>query len=204
MLISLLFESPLIFIIVAVSLIASISIHEFAHAYIADKLGDPTAKYLGRVTLDPRSHLDPIGTLLLLFVGFGWGKPVPFNPINLQNPKRDGALIALAGPVSNFILALLLSLVWHSVSNYPIISTFLYFVIYFNLILGIFNLIPIDPLDGFKIVNGILPNRLSLQWQQTAQYGLIMLLIIVLTGTTERIIFPILDLFLMVMGIKPY
>jgi len=107
MLLELLFSNPLIFILVAAALILSISVHEFAHAYVADKLGDPTPRYLGRVTLNPKAHLDPIGTLLLVVAGFGWGKPVPFNPNNLSNPKRDAALISFAGPLSNFFMAII-------------------------------------------------------------------------------------------------
>ena len=105
----LLFSDPRTFVLVIFALIISITIHEFAHAFVADKLGDPTARALGRVTLDPRAHLDPLGTILLIVAGFGWGRPVPFDPSYLKNPKKDSALIALAGPVSNFLLAILLT-----------------------------------------------------------------------------------------------
>src|SRR3989339_661935 len=106
MLISLLFQNPLVFLFLAVVLIVSLAIHEFAHAYASDKLGDPTAKSLGRLTLNPLAHLDPVGTLLMLVAGFGWGKPVPFNPMYLKNPKRDTAIISFAGPFANFVIAL--------------------------------------------------------------------------------------------------
>ena len=102
-----------IFVLVAVALIISISIHEYAHAYAAYKLGDSTAKAMGRLTLNPKAHLDPTGTILLLIAGFGWGKPVPFDPRLLKNPKRDAAIISFAGPASNFLLALTLSGLYH-------------------------------------------------------------------------------------------
>lgn len=188
---------------VAVALVASISIHEFAHAYIADKLGDPTARILGRVTLNPKAHLDPIGTLLLLVAGFGWGKPVPFDPYNLENPKTGGALIALAGPVSNFLLATLLAIIFHLVPMNGLLTSFVYLTIFYNLILGAFNLIPVNPLDGFKIVYGILPSNLAIQWQQTANYGIFILLFLVVTRTTSVIIDPILGLFLNILGLPP-
>lgn len=184
-----LLENPLAFIIVAGALIISISIHEFAHAYVSNRLGDSTAKMLGRVTLNPLSHLDPIGTLLLLFAGFGWGKPVPFNPYNLENPKRDSALIAFAGPLSNFILAILFALLVFGISVLPV-PTSVYIasrsvfevVVFYNLVLGLFNLIPIHPLDGFKVVNAFLPEDLSYQWLQLAPYGIYLLLLLILTN----------------------
>ena len=203
MLFQLLFDNPLVFVFVALALVASISIHEFAHAYVADKLGDGTARALGRVTLNPLAHLDPIGTLLLLFAGFGWGRPVPFNPYNLQNPKRDGALIALAGPVSNFVLAILLSLIFRVLPLTPataVFGLFIYLTVTYNIILGVFNLIPIHPLDGFKIVNGVLPPHLSLQWQQTAQFGVFILLFLVITRTTGMLIDPVINFFLTILG----
>src|SRR3990167_7168759 len=103
-------ESPILFIILLLSLILCITVHEFAHAYAASKLGDPTAKAMGRLTLNPLKHLDPVGTLLLIFAGFGWGKPVPYNPNYFKNPKRDSALVSLAGPASNFLFAIIFGL----------------------------------------------------------------------------------------------
>jgi Zn-dependent protease len=194
MLIGILFEQPILFLLIALALIVSISIHEFAHAYVATKLGDPTAASMGRVTLNPVAHLDPLGTALLLFAGFGWGRPVPFNPYYLKHPRRDSAIISLAGPLSNFSLALVLVGVVHllrSFSSEPILTIiggFTYLVIYYNLILGFFNLIPIHPLDGFKVVNGLLPENLSYQWMQMAPYGIFLLLLLILTNSTGKIL----------------
>lgn len=189
-----------IFILIAAALVISISIHEFSHAYVSDKLGDPTARNLGRVTLDPRAHLDPMGTLLLLVAGFGWGRPVPFNPLNLQNPKRDSALISLAGPASNIILATLLALLFHVLLPTGIMGLFIRLAIQYNLVLAIFNLIPVHPLDGFKVVNGILPQELSYQWIQLAPYGMWILLILIFAGVTEQIVGPLLDFGMRILG----
>src|SRR3989338_2044892 len=109
----LLFSNPLVFAAAALSLLAAITVHEFAHAYAADRLGDPTPRLQGRLTLNPLVHLDPIGTLLLFVIGFGWGKPVQFDPYNLENPKRDAAIISFAGPVSNLILATIAALIFN-------------------------------------------------------------------------------------------
>lgn len=208
MLLQTLFESPLAFILIFIALVLCISIHEFAHAYVADKFGDDTARLLGRVTLDPRSHLDPIGTLLLIVAGFGWGKPVPFNPYNLKNPKRDSALIALAGPASNIILATILAIAFRmliisgvSGTLGGILASFFYITIQYNIVLAVFNLIPVHPLDGFKVVNGLLPEELSIQWLQMAQYGMYILLILILTGATRIIVSPVVSwLMLLLLG----
>jgi Zn-dependent protease len=196
-------DDPIGFALLAVSLIICISIHEFSHAYVAHRLGDDTAKFLGRVTLNPAAHLDPIGTLTLLLVGFGWGKPVPFNPYNLKNPKRDSALIALAGPLSNFVLAVLFALVFHLVFGTVggLFAKLVYMIVYYNLILGIFNLIPIHPLDGFKIVNGVLPYNLSIQWMQIAPYGVFILVAFLFTGVVRMILIPVISFFLIILGL---
>jgi len=181
-LISLLFSDPLVFAIVAVVLVAAITIHEFAHAWMADYLGDPTPRSQDRVTLDPRAHLDPIGTVMLLFIGFGWGKPVMFDPYNLKDPKKDAALIALAGPASNLILALLMAILL------PIIATLvpaiagitlhvLGLLLFFNVMLALFNLVPVYPLDGSKILLALLPEDFSYEYQKVMQqYGQLILI----------------------------
>ena len=192
----------------ALALVLSITIHEFSHAYVANKLGDATAKNLGRLTLNPLAHLDPLGTLTLVLVGFGWGKAVPIDYYNLKNPTRDTALISLAGPASNFAVATALTILLKVIgliitsntsttlaSIVSITSTFIYPIILYNLVLGIFNLIPVEPLDGFKIVNGILPSKLAVQWVQLAPYGLYILILLMVTGTTSVIIYPVVNLF---------
>ena len=200
--ISMLFQNPLLFFLVAGALIISICIHEFSHAFVAYKLGDPTAKYMGRMTLNPKAHLDPIGTLFLLFVGFGWGKPVPFNPMNLKNVKRDSALISLAGPMSNFILAVIFSFAVRLIGIDNPIGTFLGITILYNLTLGFFNLIPFGPLDGNKIVFGILPNALAIQWEEIQKYGTFILLFLIITNSTEKILTPLVDIAMKLLGIN--
>src|SRR3989338_8384429 len=156
---STLFPNPFVGLLQIISLVVALTIHEFSHSWMADHLGDPTPRLQGRLTLNPIRHLDPIGTLLLFIAGFGLGKPVEFDPYNLKRPQRDTTLISLAGPVSNLLLATILAIVLRTIGmTMPtfLIST-LIFTIFMNITLAIFNLIPIHPLDGGKILIGILP-----------------------------------------------
>jgi len=170
---------------VAAVLVLAITVHEFAHAWMADRLGDPTPRHQDRVTLNPLAHLDPIGTIAILLIGFGWGKPVMFDPYNLKNPTRDAALIALAGPASNLILALILAIltpILGSILPVPAvaINAFGQLAIYFNVMLAIFNLVPIHPLDGGKIAVALLPRHLSLEYDDfMRRYGIIVLLLLI-------------------------
>ena len=180
-----LFTNPLLFFGWFVALIVAITIHEFAHAFAADRLGDPTPRIQGRLTLNPLSHLDPLGTLMILFVRFGWGKPVQFDPFNLENPKRDSAIISLAGPVSNIILALLSSLILRILASvsptaFILSSPSLQPIILLNIILAIFNLIPVHPLDGFKIVAGLLNKNQYGRWMELQRYGIFILILLLL------------------------
>jgi Zn-dependent protease len=166
---------------IIVGLLIALTIHEAAHAYMANYLGDPTPRLMGRLSLNPLVHLDPMGTLLFIVTAlagfpFGWGKPVQFDPYNLQNPKRDAALISLAGPASNLILASLLSLVFRS---FPL--GILAPLIIINISLAIFNLVPIHPLDGGKILVALLPERTGRQYDLLLhKYGIFILLILIL------------------------
>ncbi|MBI4836080.1 MAG: site-2 protease family protein [Candidatus Abawacabacteria bacterium] len=137
-----------------IAFLVAITIHECAHAIVANWLGDPTAKFEGRISLNPLRHLDPMGTILLFLVRFGWGKPVPVNPQNLRSPLRDQALISLAGPVSNLLLAMLLVMLikYGLVPTGGILSTIFFFTISLNIALMVFNLLPIPPLDGSKVL----------------------------------------------------
>lgn len=181
MLISLLFTNPLAFAVIVFGLVLALTIHEYAHARAADSLGDPTPRALGRLTLDPRAHLDPLGTLALLFLGFGWGRPVQFDPYNLRNPRRDGALIALAGPLSNILLAITLSVIMRFVPYDGLVSVIFTILISMNITLAIFNLVPIFPLDGEKILGGILPTELYVEFANIMhQYGTIILVFMLL------------------------
>ena len=201
--ISYLFSNPLLFIIYMSSLLVAITIHEFSHAFAADYLGDPTPRLGGRLKLNPLVHIDNIGILFLLFFGFGWGKPVMFDPYNLKDPRRDGAIISIAGPGSNFILAIVLALLLKLFTvlqlNFPIIIGSFIFIpmIRMNIVLGVFNLLPIYPLDGFKIVEGILPEEKAQEWKQLQRYGMIFLLLLIFpiggSSMLNSIIQPIVD-----------
>lgn len=194
-----LFTNAPAFFITLLGLLIAVTVHEFSHAFIADRLGDPTARLMGRVTLNPFAHLDPWGTAAILLVGFGWGKPVPFDPFNLANPRRDSALISVAGPASNILLAIILAIIYHSTS--PAISAVLEPLIYINVMLALFNLIPVGPLDGFKIVAGLLPDNYVAQWEETERLGMLLLVALLLPLTPRGslvtvILSPLLDFIL--------
>lgn len=183
-----------------ISILIALSVHEWAHAYAAWKLGDNTAKYEGRLTLNPMSHLDPLGTIMFLLVGFGWGKPVPVDPHYFKHPKRDNAIVALAGPLSNFVLAWiafigLLFLAKDEMSGSvmglltmkgnanplavaltQIFSTSLFI----NLALMAFNLLPIAPLDGSKILHAFIPYRHENSYMEFMQRGPMILLLLII------------------------
>src|SRR3989344_1101503 len=170
--------NPLLGLTWLLGLILAITIHEFAHALVADRLGDPTPRLQGRLTLNPLAHLYPLGTLRLLVPRFGWGKPVQFDPFNLQNPRRDTAIISLAGPVSNLATAALAATV---IRLFPIAYPLLLPLIVLSVGLALFNLIPIHPLDGGKIILGLLPHGLASEWDRILhQYGLIILILLLL------------------------
>ena len=198
-LLSILFSDRLSFIMIAIGLIISVTIHEFSHAFVADKLGDPTPRYQGRVTLDPRAHLDPMGTVAILILGFGWGKAVQFDPYNLKDPKRDIALIALAGPASNIILATILSIAIGVFGISGALLSILATVIFINVMLAIFNLVPIAPLDGSKIAQTLLPKSIALDYEMfMRKYGTLVLIGLIFPwngsgSPISHLISPIID-----------
>jgi Zn-dependent protease len=175
----------------------AITVHEVAHGWVAKKFGDKTAWMLGRLTLNPIKHIDPIGTilvpgiLLLSFTGFifGWAKPVPVNARNLKHPKRDMAIVALAGPVANLLMAIAWALVAKLgvyIETEAVSVPMIYMGIAgisINLVLAMINLIPIPPLDGSRILSGILPNRWSYYYNQLERFGFVILLLMLVTGT---------------------
>ncbi len=178
-------SSPVSGIMFVVGIVLAVTVHEFSHAKMADHLGDPTPSMQGRVTLNPKAHLDLMGSLLFLLIGFGWGKPVVYDPYNLANPKRDAALIALAGPGSNAIFALLCSglLYLFTFLDQPgllvIGQALIMHTLFANVALGIFNLLPIAPLDGFKIVGGVLNEEQAHEWYGLERYGFIFLMLVI-------------------------
>jgi Zn-dependent protease len=169
------------------SLLFAISFHEAAHAYTAYRFGDSTAKTEGRLTLNPLAHLDPIGTLALIFIHIGWGKPVPVNPYNLKNPARDNFLIALAGPITNIILALIAALLFRLTFQIPYLGDFFYTFITLNVILAIFNILPIPPLDGSKIWHLLLSNEAYYQLERMGPF--ILIAVLIFSYSTGNILF---------------
>lgn len=205
MIISLLFSGEiLLFLTIFIALVISITVHEFAHVLSARLQGDHTGEQAGRLTLNPLAHLDPMGTIAILLIGFGWGKPAPFNPYNLKNKRFGPALVALAGPFSNFILIIIFGLTlklllpYFEVNNYLI--TFLAMLYTFNGILMIFNLIPVPPLDGSHILAGLLGARFSGFIEKLHIYGPRILMGVILFSLFFRlnifgyVIQPILNL----------
>ena len=164
--------------------------HEFAHAFVAQKLGDPTAKWNGRVTLNPLASIDPVGAMFILLFGFGWAKPVPVDSRYFKNRKRDTALVALAGPVANLIAAFagtfLLNLIAVIFKTLPsFIYVFLYYYIVINISLAAFNLIPIPPLDGSKILEAFLPNRVYYNYYRYQRYLVLGIFLLMFTGILD-------------------
>jgi len=178
-------------------LIVALSFHEFAHALVADRLGDPTPRRFGRLTLEPWVHMDPVGTLVLLFYRFGWAKPVPVNPQYFRRPRQDMLLVALAGPLTNFIIAFVLALIMVTVflaSPQAPAQTAIEILragIFINLALGVFNLLPVPPLDGSKILAGILPYKSARVFHQYEHLGPLILLVVLVSGAGGRIIGPL-------------
>lgn len=164
---------------VVLALMVTLTIHEAAHALVANYFGDPTARLAGRLSLNPFAHLDPLGTLLLFVAGFGWGKPVPVNPIHFHNPRRDEMLVAVAGPIANLLLAVLLGITLRFTLDRlsPALFSLLTILAFYNISLAIFNLIPVPPLDGSKILFFVVPYRVR---EVLEQYSLIILIGLVL------------------------
>jgi Zn-dependent protease len=187
-------------------LLLALTLHEYAHGYVAYRLGDPTARDAGRLTLNPLSHLDPIGTIAFFFIKFGWAKPVPVNPYYFKNPRQDMLWVALAGPVTNLLLAvasaLLLKAMLGTASVLPYtpmleailvpLYNMLVASVWINLVLCIFNFLPIPPLDGGRILTGLLPEDLARTYASFERYGFIVILLLAFSGVLGTVIFPVI------------
>ena len=198
---------PEIIILLIPALVFSLSFHEFAHAWMAYRLGDNTAARLGRLTLNPISHLDPIGSLALLLMGFGWAKPVPVDPRYLENPKKDMVKVAAAGPISNIILAIVAALVLRLLFSTDLltnnIKTFFIIFMQINITLAVFNLLPVSPLDGSQILTPFLEKHFSfdLVWKMQVYGPRVLFFIIIFSMVTDIHIFsfiinPIFNFFI--------
>ncbi len=212
--------APMAFVVLSAAfvfaMLVSLSFHEYSHARVADYLGDRTPRAFGRLTLNPRAHLDPVGSLMILFVGFGWARPVPVNPMNTANPQRSLAMIGVAGPLSNLAMAAMAGLpmqfgwvpFWHpfvsprlagvyaqawTETPQDLIGLFLGTIVVINVLLAVFNLLPIAPLDGFNVAVGLAPRSLAEPLARAAPWmpGILMVLILMpfLTGFS-----PLFDL----------
>lgn len=180
-----LLSSPIFLIPVLAAMIIAFTVHEFSHALAAELLGDPTPKMLGRLTLNPLSHIHALGFLLLMLTGFGWGKPVPYDPARLKNPRLGGVLIGLAGPFSNLLMACiallgLSFLARQGMTPNTLLSVFLVFLAQFNIVLLVFNLLPIPPLDGSKVLLALIPDRRDDIKNLLSTYGPLFLLLLVI------------------------
>ena len=189
-------------ILIIPGIVIGLSFHEFAHGWVAYKLGDPTPKYQGRLTVNPAAHIDPIGFVALLFAGFGWGVPVEINPNNFKHRRRDELLVSLAGVVMNLIIAIVFGFIMKFVlmgAGESILSsssfsnavwTILYYVVEINLVLMIFNLIPVPPLDGFSIITEIFNIKHTQLYYTIYQNGFFILMFLILFGITGMILTP--------------
>jgi len=182
----------------------SISFHEYAHGWIAFKLGDPTPKQAGRLSLNPLVHIDPFGTIILPLIllvistrligqplAIGYAKPVPINPYHFKNPKKDIALVGLAGPAINIFIAVLLSLLIRT--GFPLFTPAIVLGIMINLILAIFNLIPIPPMDGSKVLTSFLPKEIAYKYFKIAPYGFFIIILLFTTGFFKWFIMPLVN-----------
>lgn len=180
-----------------IALLIAATIHEFAHAWMANHLGDPTPRYQGRLSLNPIVHLDLVGSLLLLLVGFGWAKPVQVNPRNFEDPRKGMLLVAAAGPLANITMMFLIGLLpqFGLISFSGAAGDLLEVVLRINAVLAVFNLIPIPPLDGSRILAGLLPPAQAMAYERVQQYGplLLLLVLFVMPGLLGQVIGPPID-----------
>jgi len=187
--------TPELLIMRLIAVIIGLTVHEFSHGFASYLLGDRTAKHDGRLSLNPIRHIDPLGMALIMIFGFGWAKPVMVNPYNLKKPKRDMAIISIAGPLSNFIVAFIATLAFAFMfvftSANSMVMELVFTIIIINIVLGVFNLIPIPPLDGSKILALFLPPHLY--WRYTGfRHGFILVIILIATPISSWIIEPVL------------
>ena len=188
-----------------------LAFHEFAHAFAADRLGDPTPRQQGRLTIEPWPHIDLIGLIFLLLVGFGWAKPVQVDARNFRNPRRDDTIVALAGPLTNLFMVFLFSAIIFGLSNIKVLGSIeeisylfwiLYATVWINAILFVLNLLPIPPLDGSHIIVNLLPSRLAQKYASFQQFSIIILIVLMFTGSLKHIIFlPAQFIYTFVIGI---
>ena len=194
-------------IILAPPLLFALTFHEFAHGFVAYRLGDPTAKDAGRLTMNPLKHLDPLGTIAFFFIKFGWAKPIPVNPNYFKNPRKDMLWVALAGPVTNLMVAIasailtkglwmLANILPYSTASEAILvplNSMLIASVWINLVLCIFNFLPIPPLDGSRILMGLLSDNLARSYMRVERFGFVIILVLAFSGLLSKAIVPIIS-----------
>ena len=204
MIIQLLFSDPLVYFMAAVSITLALTVHEYAHAQAADFLGDHTARDLGRLTVNPLAHLDPIGALLIFTIGFGWGRPVPSNILNIKDKRWGPAMIAAAGPGANFLMAILVAIVLRLVGfSNPGLARFFLTFIWLNVLLGVFNLIPVPPLDGSHLLFAFLGRKADayrIALLRGGVWSLFLAILFMMYFGIPFIVEPILKLFNLIVG----
>ncbi len=193
--------SPQELVIVIPVFLLALTIHEFAHGWVANRLGDPTARLQGRLTLNPMAHLDIIGTIAIVLIGFGWAKPVPVDARYLRRPRQDMIFIAAAGPVSNLILAAAVAFCYRMMPWGALgpewdwlaapLRAMLYTGVWVNVLLAVFNLLPIPPLDGSRVVSGLLPLRQAISFSRIEPYGFIIIFLLFYTGIIQPAFSPV-------------
>ncbi|MFV9510359.1 site-2 protease family protein [Tepidibacillus sp. LV47] len=187
---------------VITALIIAFTVHEFSHAYVAYKLGDPTAKNAGRLTLNPAAHLDIFGTLMIFIAGFGWAKPVPVNPFHFRHRRLSGALVSFAGPFSNLLIAIFFIGLYFALykggilsnlgeSMYLFINQMVNMIVSLNVVLFVFNLLPFPPLDGYRIIEDLAPADVRARLTQYEQYGIFLFLFLIITPLGDYVFQPI-------------
>jgi Zn-dependent protease len=182
---------PRVLLLLLPAVLIAVTIHEFAHALVADRLGDPTPRHLGRLTLNPLAHLDVLGTLFFVLFSFGWARPVPVNPRNFAHPRQGMLQVALAGPLANVTLAFVVGLLVKTQSlSGTVWGDLASMVVWINVVLAVFNLIPIPPLDGSRILESLLPLGQAAAYARIQPYGTILILVLLYTGVVGRVMFP--------------
>jgi Zn-dependent protease len=172
------------------AVLVAATVHEFAHALVADRLGDPTPRRMGRLTLNPLAHLDLLGTLFFVLFSFGWARPVPVNPLNFTRPRQGMLQVALAGPLANVTLAFVVGYLLKNETLMPVWAALASMVVWINFVLAVFNLIPIPPLDGSRILESVLPPDQVAAYMRIRPYGTVVILLLLYTGVVGHLMSP--------------